>query len=307
MTPILKNTFSWSVSRDAVFRECPRKYYFNYYGYWDGWQRGAPQRTREIYVLKQLKNRSTWVGQVVHDCIARSLQNLSRGVPVLGLDEILSITRNLMRRDYRDSKSGRYRQNPKQYCGLFEHEYDIPVTDEEWKAAADAAAGYLKTFYDSEHFAAFQKAEPTSFLEIERFSSIYVDTSEIRIKLDCATRESAGIVVWDWKTGKKEADPGLSLQMGCYALYARDRYRVSLDSVITRRFDLYRGVIHEHRLTEASLDEILSYVRGSIADMTALADADNKTEEERFSKVERREVCRHCSFLKVCRPNLPNL
>ena len=307
MTPVLKNTFSWSVSRDAVFRECARKYYFNYYGYWDGWQRDAPPRTREIYVLKQLKNRSTWVGQTVHDCIARSLQNLSRGVPVLDVEEILSITRNLMRRDYRDSKSGRYRQNPKQYCGLFEHEYDLEITDDQWKAAADGAAAYLRTFYGSEHFAAFQKAQPATFLEIERFSSIHVDGSEIRIKLDCATRERAAIVVWDWKTGKKEADPGLSLQMGCYALYARDKYRVPIESVLTRRFDLYRGVIHEHRLTEASLEEILAYVRGSIADMTALTDADNRTEEERFPKVERREVCRHCSFFKVCRPDLPSL
>jgi len=307
VTPVLKNTFSWSVSRDAVFRECARKYYFNYYGYWDGWQRDAPPRTREIYVLKQLKNRSTWVGQTVHDCIARSLQNLSRGVPVLDVEEILSITRNLMRRDYRDSKSGRYRQNPKQYCGLFEHEYDLEIPDDQWKAAADGAAAYLRTFYGSEHFAAFQKAQPATFLEIERFSSIHVDGSEIRIKLDCATRERAAIVVWDWKTGKKEADPGLSLQMGCYALYTRDKYRVPIESVLTRRFDLYRGVIHEHRLTEASLEEILAYVRGSIADMTALTDADNRTEEDRFPKVERREVCRHCSFFKVCRPDLPSL
>jgi hypothetical protein len=294
------------VSRDAVFRECPRKYYFNYYGYWNGWQRDAPRRTREIYVLKQLKTRAIWVGQVVHDCIARSLQNLSRGVPLLDVAEILSITRNIMRRDFRDSKSGRYRENPKQHCGLFEHEYDLPVADEQWKAAADDAAAYLGTFYASEHFAAFRKTEPSAFLEIEEFSSIRLDRAEIRIKLDCATREGAEIVVWDWKTGKKEADPGLSLQMGCYALYARDRYRAPLESVLTRRFDLYRGIVHEHRLTDRSLEEILAYIRGSIADMSALADEENRAEEEDFAKVSRRDVCRHCNFFKVCKPDLPN-
>jgi hypothetical protein len=245
-----------------------------------------------------------WVGQVVHDCIARSLQNLSRAVPVLDVEEILSITRNLMRRDFRDSRAGRYRENPKQYCGLFEHEYDLPVTDDEWKAAADDAERYLRAFYDSEHFAAFRAMPPEAFLEIEKFSSIRLDDSEIRIKLDCATREGADIVVWDWKTGKKEADPGLSLQMGCYALYARQAYRTSLDRVVTRRYDLYRGALHEHRLTVQSLEEILAYIRGSIADMTALADANNETEEERFLKVERIDVCRHCSFFKVCLPNI---
>ena len=29
-----RNNFSWSVSRDSTFLECPRKYYFNYYGAW---------------------------------------------------------------------------------------------------------------------------------------------------------------------------------------------------------------------------------------------------------------------------------
>ena len=89
----LQNTFSWSVSRDNLFRECLRKYYFSYYGYWGGWQQDAPERTRMIYILKQLKNRPIWIGQVVHSCIARSLQNLSRGVPLLDLQEILNLKR----------------------------------------------------------------------------------------------------------------------------------------------------------------------------------------------------------------------
>ena len=93
----LENKFAWSVSRDRAFRECPRQYYFSYYGYWNGWKKDAPERTREIYVLKQLKNRYMWIGQTVHDCIARSLKNISRGVPILEVDEILRITRKLMR------------------------------------------------------------------------------------------------------------------------------------------------------------------------------------------------------------------
>ena len=60
-----KNEFSWSISRDRVFQTCPRQYYFNYYGYWDGWETGAPAKTRQIYILKQLKNRYMWAGAKV--------------------------------------------------------------------------------------------------------------------------------------------------------------------------------------------------------------------------------------------------
>lgn len=306
MGPAFKNTFSWSVSRDNVFRECPRKYWFNYYGHWGGWLREAQERVREIYVLKQLKNRATWVGQTVHDCIARTLQNISREVPILGVDEILSITRNIMRQDYRHSKSKRYWQNPKLYCGFFEHEYGIEVSDEQWREAAEDVDHCLNTFYQSEYFEKLHGTPPADFLEVERFSTIHLEGVELRIKLDCATRENERIVIWDWKTGKKESDTGLSIQMGCYALYARKTYAVKLEDVVTRRFDLYRGVLYEHAPTERSLDEILAYVRGSIADMVALLEdkEENRTEEERFAKVERRDVCLKCNFLKVCRPNL---
>ena len=72
----LKNEFSWSKSRDAAFRECLRRYFFQYYGAWGGWYNDAEPRTRKLYVLKQLKNRAMWAGEKVHDCIERGLQNV---------------------------------------------------------------------------------------------------------------------------------------------------------------------------------------------------------------------------------------
>ena len=54
-----KNEFSWSKTRDEIFKSCPRKYWFAYYGFWNGWLKDAPERARRIYVLKNLKTRST--------------------------------------------------------------------------------------------------------------------------------------------------------------------------------------------------------------------------------------------------------
>ncbi len=53
----IKNEFSWSKTRDETFKTCPRQYWFAYYGFWNGWLEDAPERTRQIYVLKNLKNR----------------------------------------------------------------------------------------------------------------------------------------------------------------------------------------------------------------------------------------------------------
>jgi hypothetical protein len=305
MGRVLKNKFNWSVSRDSVFQECPRQYYFQYYGSWGGWEFDAPERTRNLYVLKQLKNRPMWVGQVVHDCIKRSLENISRGIPVLPLDEILSITRDRMRQDFRSSRSGAYWDNPKNNCGLYEHEYGFEITDEQWRETADRVDRCLRNFYESDTYSELQHVPPEDFLEIERFSKFDLDGDEVTTKLDCAVREADRIIIWDWKTGRTE-QLGLSFQMACYAYYASNAYRVPVKHVVTRRFELLQNEIYEESIGEASLDELLGYIRGSIKDMKSLLDdpQQNIAREERFAKVEQREVCYRCNFLKICKPDL---
>jgi hypothetical protein len=304
---VLKNTFSWSVSRDNVFLECPREYYYRYYGHWGGWEVDAPRPTRDIYVLKQLKHRPTWIGEVVHDCIKRSLKNLARGIPVLAVDEILALTRDRMRTDFRNSRSGHYHTNPKYACGLFEHEYGVPVSDEEWRAAAEQVDLCLRNFYDSDVYTTLRELPPDDFLEIEELSKIPLDGIDINIKLDCAVRESDRIIVWDWKSGRREG-PGSQLQMACYAYYASARYGIPIRNVFTRRYELFHNAVHEDSLGTKALEELLGYIRGSIKDMKALLDdpEGNLAVEDRFSKVEDRRICRRCNFLRVCRPALPD-
>jgi hypothetical protein len=305
MAQILRNTFAWSVSRDRTFRECPRQYWFNHYGFWGGWEWEADPRSRELYVLKQLKSRPMWVGEVVHECIRHSLENLSRGIPVLPVERILEITRNRMREDYVSSRDGRYREHPKANCGLFEHEYRIPVSDEDWLETADYVDRCLLNFYHSPVWEQLRATKPGDFLEIERFSRFILDGVEVTVKLDCATRESDHVIVWDWKTGRREGSDE-RLQLACYAFYLHQTYGVPIHRVSMRRFELSGGVVHPREIAERELGQILDYVRGSIADMQALLEnpTENIAREERFAKVSRREVCQRCNFFKVCKPDL---
>lgn len=305
MAEVLKNDFKWSVSRDRTFRECPRQYWFNHYGFWHGWNYDVDPRTRDIYVLKQLKSRPTWVGEVVHDCIKHSIENLARGIPVLSVDAILKITRSRMRHDFRVSRDGQYRDNPKYACGLFEHEYRVPVTDEEWRDSADHVDRCLVTFYASEVWETLRNTQPGDFMEIERFSSFLLDGHTVTVKLDCATRDTDHVVVWDWKTGQREGADA-KLQLACYAFYIHQAYGVPIRHVRMRRFELAGGTVHERTIAERELGEILDYVRGSIADMQGLLDDPerNQTHEDRFRKEERRDLCLRCNFLKVCAPKI---
>ncbi len=63
------NNFSWSASRDRLFRSCPRAYFYNYYGYWNGWNDRADESTKLIYKLKKLQSLPLLAGSIVHDVI----------------------------------------------------------------------------------------------------------------------------------------------------------------------------------------------------------------------------------------------
>ena len=45
----LANEFSWSRSRDATFHDCRRRYFYQYYGAWGGWETTAPEEVRRLY------------------------------------------------------------------------------------------------------------------------------------------------------------------------------------------------------------------------------------------------------------------
>ena len=61
----LRNTFSWSFSQAKDFAACPRRYYWQRYGSWGGWEDLAPKGVKLAYRLKQMKNSFAIVGIAV--------------------------------------------------------------------------------------------------------------------------------------------------------------------------------------------------------------------------------------------------
>ncbi|MBW2057891.1 MAG: PD-(D/E)XK nuclease family protein [Deltaproteobacteria bacterium] len=297
----IRNEFSWSKSRDEVFRACPRQYHFSYYAYWGGWREDAPPRTRQIYILKNLKNRYMWAGEKVHECLKHTLRNLQRGVSILEVDDIVSITLDRMREEFRSSREKRYLLHPRT-CALFEHEYGEELDDAEWKRVADNVEQCLRNFYGSEMFLMLKDLPRRMWLEIEDFSSFYLDGTKIWAVIDCSFRTEEGAVIIDWKTGRS-LGADISLQLACYAMYAMERWRLPPERVRLVEYNLLSNRSVDFTIGRREIESATSYIRGSIADMQSLlADvANNVPREERFFRKTGDEKTRaRCNFRKVC-------
>ena len=301
----LKNEFAWSKSRDESLKTCPRQYYFNYYGKWGGWEYGAQERTRQLYVLSKLQTRPMWAGSVVHSCIERTLKNLRRGIDVLNPQKIIEVTVSQMREGYKSSRAKKYRANPKS-CALFEHEYGVPVSDEEWRQTAEDVRTCLHTFYTSDLFARLRAVPREAWLEVEEFSSFTLDGVKVWAVIDCSFRDGALVDIYDWKTGRNLAEES-TVQLKCYALYAHETWGVALDNVRIAEYYLLPNELQDYRVAAGDAADARTYILGSVADMQSLladVDANVPLAEEAFVKTDKPRGCRRCNFVRVCRPDV---
>lgn len=302
---IITNVFSWSKSREEQFRECQRKYFYDKYASWGGWDRFAPKETRLAYILKNLKNRWAWKGETVHHLIENVLKSLRYKAP-LSYESALAQLMDTMRRDYRNSKAKKYLEDPKKTLGLFEHEYEKPVTDLTWKKIHEESVRCLKNFFDSSLYQELLKEDVSRWLVIEDLEEFDFEGDKIFVKLDFARRKEDVIEIYDWKTGKPGPSEGAGIQMAVYAMYAMQKWKSPLSKIQTYLFNLTEDPAQRkgQLLNESSMEAAKQTLSAGIADMKRLlADPIKNTPkpEEAFAFTENARLCDNCNFRKICK------
>jgi len=295
-----KNEFSWSKSRDGLFNECKRKYYFNYYGCWGGWEPTAPERIRKLYILKNLSTRQMWIGQVVHSIIKYYLIKLKSGEQV-NSSHLIFILKKRLKEDFEYSETGFYKKFPKK-CGLIEHEYEMLISKDEWDELFKYAEKCIMNFYNSDILKEIKREDIDKWLFLEDFLSFDFEGTKVYLSIDFAIKDKDNrVVLYDWKTGK-ERDVEMDVQLACYALYVLQKWNLSPDRIIIKKFNVALGKEDEFKATTQIIEDIKDYMRKSIEDMkNILKDKENNiAEEDSFPKTTNISNCLRCNFKKIC-------
>jgi CRISPR/Cas system-associated exonuclease Cas4 (RecB family) len=221
---------------------------------------------------------------------------------VLDVDQIVDITFNQMREEFRSSRKKGYLTHPKT-CALFEHEYDVQVSNEECKKTAGNVEQCLRNFYSSETFDMLKELPQQMWLEVEDFSSFNLNNTKIWAVLDCGFRtEDDGITIIDWKTGRSMSDD-VSMQLSCYAIYAVQKWGVDFEKVKLVEYNPLTNQGSEFTVEAAVIKNTKTRIAGSIADMQSqLVDVANNMpkEESTFRKMQDEGTRANCNFRKVC-------
>jgi CRISPR/Cas system-associated exonuclease Cas4 (RecB family) len=288
--------FSWSASRHDTFASCRRRYYYSYY---------AALEDEEIRRLKGLSALPLWAGSVVHDAIEGFLR-AHDALPAPEAQEALvrASVHSVMLDQWRESERGGARFR------LFEHEYDVPVEQEDKRIAVTVVMRSLRQFLRSETLARAFAAGRARWLALEDLVSFQVGETEVRLRMDLAYREPDGrVVIVDWKTGRAEGRFN-EVQIAGYALYAAEQGWVAEPEEITTELNyLVIPKAVRRTVTRQKIAHARSFIERSARDMRALLldPVANVAREEDFPRVDRPQVCRRCNFRRLCFPRAEEL
>lgn len=303
----LQNEFSWSKSRHEKFSECRRAYYYTYYGSWGGWDAPAGSPVRELYVLKKLSSRWQWAGSVVHEALKQLLTRAKATGDLRPLEEVLDQTRRRARAQFAASRDKSYWREKSRIVGLVEHEYAEPVKDEDWRRIYETVIeGSLRAFYASPVLEEIRRTPRDRWLSVDVLDKWFFEGTTVWAAVDFAYRDADGRVhLLDWKTGKERGAD--HLQVGTYALYARQKWDAPPDGVVGGLVYLVQEDGRpadrvDVQADQATLERCREEMRASIGAMkAALADpARNAADEAAFPRLDDREACKRCPYRRPC-------
>lgn len=294
-----KNEFSWSKSRDSMFKSCKRKYYYNYYGYWDGWKDFANDEKKKLYYLKKLKTKEIWIGEKVHEVIEFVLNKLKLGEKI-SMGHALSIIRAKLDAEFDESIIKAYTGFNSKLKKLFEHEYEIRITKEDKEDLFDLAGRCIANFYNSDVFMEIRQVPVEDWILLEDFLKFNYNGDTIYLSIDFALRKDGKIILYDWKTGK-ERFADFDLQLSLYSMYVAEKFDIDPENIIAKIYNVSIDKEDEFVINERKVEEIKKYMEKSIGSMKeVLSDVENNVAEEKYFKKKEGFSCGRCNFKKVC-------
>ena len=157
-------------------------------------------------------------------------------------------------------------------------------------------------FYNSDTLKEIKNEGIDKWLFLEDFLSFNFEGTKVYLSIDFAIKNGDNqVVLYDWKTGK-ERDVEMDIQMACYALYVLQKWNLSPEKIIIKKFNVALDKEDEFKITGEEIENIKEYMRKSISNMkNILSDKENNiANEEDFLVTTDVKKCLRCNFRKIC-------
>lgn len=293
---------SWSLSKQNVFDECKRKYFFKTYAHWKGWEPDASEFTRKAYLLNKLQNIYALLGQAVHDEVKKAILNKK-------IQKALSIKdiREKLNEAWKDSINNRadWERWPKEFTMLQEIYYgNKSFLRQNSSKITKRAEVCIENFSGSEVFKRIKNSE-FQILEVdEDFPSFKYNGVRVFSIIDFLYKtDKNSIYIVDWKTGRPNEAKDKS-QLKLYTIYVLEKYKnADLSNIKCVNEYLLTGDRAVHEFSEKEIANTKKYIEKSISEIDKYCEDPqlNKPKDISFFKKNPGRRCNYCEFLELCK------
>ncbi len=303
----------WSFSTDSRMRRCERQLFLADIA---AWHNARDPLRRESFLLSQLKSLEAWRGLIVHQTIQTLVVPRWQNRQAVQWDEIIGGARSLAERQFDFSSNRRYREPGMSktkaqgdYCALFAHEFDIPLSEDQLKTTQDAVEKALRKLSTLNDF--LRHVEGRNYYRPELALSTEYNGVRIKGQIDLIFGGSYGHYgVVDWKDYETPSSSDARRQMSLYAwLLCRSQQWPVSDP---RNIELWEVKIGEpavvfHTIDQTAFDELEDFIYRSTEGLRALCGDGiyQPSDLENFGHTENPNSCRFCSYRNICREPEP--
>lgn len=294
-------TISWSYSRRNLLEQCPRRYYYQYYG---SIRKAAPDQHDKplLRFLKTLPNRHERVGTILHFVIAKALRGSAQGATVDSRN-LRSWARRVFEQDVEYSLRDPRGMDPPigKYPPVLLREfyYESSSAESDCQIALERLTSAIEFFAESSTYADFRDLTAYTEVLIEQSVSVPGLPFKVRGRVDLALSRLSEAVVLDWKLAASSSGDD-SLQLVSYALWACDHFGIGPDSVEVLKASLTSDTLERTRLTQTVLRRGRARMMQDVESMVAMESYGIEGEADAFSACAQPRVCGLCPFLEVC-------
>jgi len=291
--------WSWSLSRDRLFKTCLRKYYYQYYKSHNGWEWDAPEEKKKTYRLKKLESLDSVLGSSVHHLLHRIIDeglSLSR----TNLDK--NIKNNLNDAVLESKNKSAWEMSPTKHTMLKDIYYDgqLSLSKIDFiKYKKDKIINYL---LNTDIIENIKNSFYVKSFDINTFESFDYKGTKVYAIPDLIFKKGKNKKphIIDWKTGQEKNSNLNQLKLYVYYYYQNNEYTGETE---TSFIYLYEQKCKKQLFNYKIVPEVENAIEDSLKNMKKYL-KDEKwnipLREEEFTRRKNDKVCSYCKYRKIC-------
>jgi hypothetical protein len=288
----------WSFSKRQVLFQCPRKYYYQYFGANSRTAKAEPLKKR-LRELKALSNVHLRGGDILDLVIRTYLRRASQGER-WDSSRLEGWAVSIFRKDRAFNKAGMQlaQGDPFPPVPLLEYDHHFTDADDRYVAAEAKLVTAIRNFSQASIYGHYREYGVQIGAMIQQRTQLKIDGATARGKLDLAFEGPDFFEIVDWKIGL-DSGADQNLQVGFYGVWASSQPEIRKPLRLSMAY-LGDGTLKHFNLEDVRPRPVRARITQDLNVMRSLQPFGVAATARAFTPCGQPKICILCPFQSVC-------